>query len=433
MKNKGIFFLFTLISLASLNGQTIFHHSDISHFFEAFDSLQTTTDPQKQVDFVQKIYIDQGSLGLKYAIDNSIDGGKKATAKDWANYMLNNKEKIIQSKPYFDNLQEQMKILVPKFQYFKDLYPEFKDGNVYFFIGLGMFGGRPEETNLYIGCEVVANEKPDWAVSIVLHEYVHTLQKMSENALLAHCLNEGAADFIAELVNQKSLRVTYPNGYIDFGYKNEKAIWKSFKQYIASNEKGKFFNWLYGMKGRNINGSQMRDLGYFMGYKICKAYYDNAIDKKKAIREIIEMDVSTDEKARLFLQKSGYAAKSDAKFIRNFQFKKVIEANSQLKLIQYGYQFDKDQVIFQFVLPQSIDKKAVEYITIAGSFNGWNPKDLNFKMTNKSENIYEFSLPKSKFSNNYNEFKFVINGDNWQAPPENAKNVQNGNLTLEIK
>ena len=41
-----------------------------------------------------------------------------------------------------------------------------------------MFGGRPEKEgpSLFIGCEVLANEKPDWAVNIVLHEYVHTIQ-----------------------------------------------------------------------------------------------------------------------------------------------------------------------------------------------------------------------------------------------------------------
>ena len=42
-------------------------------------------------------------------------------------------------------------------------------------------------------------------------------------------------------------------------------------------------------------------------------------------------------------------------------------------------------------------------------------------------------IPKANFKEKYNEFKFVINGENWQSIPENAKNTQNGNLTLEIK
>ncbi|MGZ9735685.1 hypothetical protein [Flavobacterium sp. GNP002] len=374
-------------------------------------------------------------MGVKYTKNHSVEGGKIATAKHWVEFMFNEKEKLFRIRPYFENLNSQMKILEPKFKYFKEQYPEFKDGNVYFVIGLGMFGGRPEQEgpNLFIGCEVLANDKPDWAVSIVLHEYVHTLQKQSYNALLAHCLNEGACDFIAEVINQKSLREMYPNGYIDFGYKNEKAVWKEFKKFIVSNEKGIFFDWLYGIKGRNLNGTQIKDLGYFMGYKICKAYYDNTTDKKQAIKDIIEMDVSSDEKAREFLIKSGYVSKSDIKFIKNFKFDNVAEIKKGIKLIQYGYKFDKDNIVFMFKIPENVEKKEIEYITIAGSFNDWNPKNLSYKMTSIVNDFYQFIIPKADLKEKYNEFKFVINGENWQPVPDNAKNTKNGNITLEIK
>ncbi len=265
-----------------------------------------------------------------------------------------------------------------------------------------------------------------------IHEFVHTLQNRSNNALLAHCLNEGACDFIAEIINQKKLSETFPNGYIDFGYKNEKDIWTEFKRFIKSNEKGKFFDWLYGKKGRSLNGTQMKDLGYFIGYKICKAYYDNSIDKKLAIKEIIEMDVSTDEKARSFLLKSGYAPNKDIKFLKTFKFTKVEDVKKGLKLVRYGYRIEKENVIFEFVLPKSVNKNEIEIITIAGSFNGWNPKDLDYKMTNTKGDYYELKLSKSKLKD-YNEFKFVINTENWQSPPENAKNIENGNLVLKLK
>ena len=434
MKRKYLIYLITFLFAKVSISQTIFHTKDIDNFFKAFDSVQATPDREKQIDYVQKIYIDNGGLGIQYAINHSIDGGKQATANHWVDYMLNTKENLVRIRPYFKSLPNQMKILEPKFKYFRELYPDFKDGNVYFLIGLGMFGGRPEQgPNLFIGCEVLANDNPDWAVSIVLHEYVHTLQMQSENALLAHCLNEGACDFIAEVINQKSLIETYPNGYIEFGYKNEKAIWKDFKKYIASNEKGQFFNWLYGTKGRNLNGNQMKDLGYFMGYKICKAHYDNSKDKKQAIKEIIEMDVSTDEKARLFLINSGYVPKADLKFIKKFKFSKVTDSPKGMKLIQYGYNIKKDIVVFTFEAPKIINQSAIEYVTIAGSFNGWDPKNLAYKMNSLPNNRFEFRMPCSNFKEKFNEFKFVINGENWQAIPENAKNTQNGNLTLTIK
>ena len=435
MKIKYLIYSLTFLCATTIRAQTVFHTKDIENFYQAFDSVQTTTNKEKQIDIVQKIYLDNGSLGVKYTKNHSVEGGKIATTKHWVEFMFNEKEKLFRIRPYFENLHSQMKILEPKFKYFKEQYPEFKDGNVYFVIGLGMFGGRPEQEgpNLFIGCEVLANDKPDWAVSIVLHEYVHTLQKQSYNALLAHCLNEGACDFIAEVINQKSLREMYPNGYIDFGYKNEKAVWKEFKKFIASNEKGIFFDWLYGIKGRNLNGTQIKDLGYFMGYKICKAYYDNTTDKKQAIKDIIEMDVSSDEKAREFLIKSGYVSKSDIKFIKNVKFDNVAEIKKGIKLIQYGYKFDKDNIVFMFKIPENVEKKEIEYITIAGSFNDWNPKNLSYKMTSIVNDVYQFIIPKADLKEKYNEFKFVINGENWQPVPDNAKNAKNGNITLVIK
>ncbi len=433
MKKLHITTLITLLFVTYLKAQTIVHTGDIDNFFQAFDSIQTTKDKEKQIEFVQKIYLDKGSLGIKYAINNSVDGGKIATAKHWADLIINAKENLLRIRPYFENLPSQAKILDLKFKFFKDQYPYFKDGNVYFFIGLGMFGGRPVDNNVFVGSELYANEKSDWAVYVVIHEFVHTLQNRSNDALLAHCLNEGACDFIAEVINQKNLSETFPNGYIDFGNKNEKDVWKEFKKYIQSNEKGIFFDWLYGNKGRNLNGTQMKYLGYFIGFKICKAYYDNSIDKKQAIKDIIEMDVSTDEKARAFLLKSGYIPKKDIQFIKDFKFTKVAKANKGLKLVQYGYKLEKDQIVFQFDLPKSIDKTQVELITVAGSFNGWNPKDLNYKMSNTKDKHYELRLPSSSLKEKYYEFKFVVNTETWQSPPENAKNMQNGNLSLIVK
>ncbi|MEY4905919.1 MAG: hypothetical protein RLZZ292_3734 [Bacteroidota bacterium] len=429
---KTIYFLLLLTYSLRVSSQTVFHTEDITNFYAAFDSVQTTTDKAKQVAFVQKIYIDKGSLGVKYAIDSS-DSGRKFDATHWVEMINNSRENLLRIRPYFANLAAQQRILEQKFVYFKELYPDFKDGNVYFVIGVGIFGGRPTGNNLIIGCELMAKNTDDWAVSVVLHEFVHTLQNRSNDALLAHSINEGACDFIAEVVNQKSLRESYPNGYIDFGYKNEKAVWKAYKEYIYSNEKGRFFDWLYGQKGVAINGTTMKDLGYFMGYLFCKSYYESAVNKRQAIKEIIEYDVSTDEKAKAFLIKSNYGTKKDARFIKNLQFSKKTMQGKKVKLVVSGYKIDKENVFFTFQLPPSFDKKTINSVTIAGTFNGWNPQDLNYKMTATKENTYEFIMPKANFKTQNHEFKFVINGDNWQNIPENAINTNNGNLTLEIK
>ena len=256
--------------------------------------------------------MDRASEGLKYAVKpRYLNENNFYTAKDWFKYVFENKEKLQRIRPYtLSNLVEQKKILETKFKYFKDLYPAFKGMDVYFLIGIGEFGGMVDGQKVTIGSEVMAKDSPDWGVSMVLHEFVHTLQTVRNDAFLQHCIMEGTADFVAEIVNQKSLTETYPGGYIEFGNKNEKAVWEEFKKYISSSEiNGKYFDWIYGSKGGNINEVQVKDLGYFMGYTFCRAYFKNAQNKKQALKEMIKWDLSTPEKARAFLLKSGYVSK----------------------------------------------------------------------------------------------------------------------------
>jgi hypothetical protein len=59
--------------------------------------------------------------------------------------------------------------------------------------------------------------------------------------------------------------------------------------------------WLYSESGE---GKRPDDLGYYMGYKICEAYYRSASDKKQAIHDMLNI---CDFKE--FLKTSRYAEK----------------------------------------------------------------------------------------------------------------------------
>jgi hypothetical protein len=61
-------------------------------------------------------------------------------------------------------------------------------------------------------------------------------------------------------------------------------------------------NWLYNGSMRTT----VADLGYFMGYTICKSYYNNSTDKKKAIKDIIELDFKNEDDIERFLSNSKY-------------------------------------------------------------------------------------------------------------------------------
>jgi len=56
------------------------------------------------------------------------------------------------------------------------------------------------------------------------------------------------------------------------------------------------WQWLY-----NSTPEKPADLGYWVGYRIVKSYYQRSPDKRQAIREILQM---TDPKG--FLAKSGW-------------------------------------------------------------------------------------------------------------------------------
>lgn len=63
-----------------------------------------------------------------------------------------------------------------------------------------------------------------------------------------------------------------------------------------------FSNWLYN--GASFTGEKPADLGYYVGFKICEAYYDKTADKKAAIEDILAIKDGPD--ALRFLQESGY-------------------------------------------------------------------------------------------------------------------------------
>jgi uncharacterized protein YjaZ len=134
----------------------------------------------------------------------------------------------------------------------------------------------------------------DRFVHVIAHEYAHVQQVPAlvddeHPTVLEMSLIEGAAEFTAELIsgNVSNSRL----GESTAG--REKEIETAF---IADEDKTDISAWLY-----NSTPEQPRDLGYWVGYRIVKSYYQHANDKRRALREILQM---TDPKA--FLAKSGW-------------------------------------------------------------------------------------------------------------------------------
>ena len=61
-------------------------------------------------------------------------------------------------------------------------------------------------------------------------------------------------------------------------------------------------NWFYNADSKY----GIQDLGYYMGYAICKSYYDHAEKKTLAIKQIIELDHANVDEVVEFVNRSGY-------------------------------------------------------------------------------------------------------------------------------
>jgi uncharacterized protein YjaZ len=142
-----------------------------------------------------------------------------------------------------------------------------------------------------------AIEAPGDIPALVAHESIHFQQKyMSQGTLLCACLVEGSADFLGELTSGHLIR-RMKETHI-WANARERELWEEFQKGMDAKDTSR---WLYGNSGGN---GRPVDLGYWMGYKISEAYYNNAADKKQAIRDML---ITPD--CKRFLQNSHYPEK----------------------------------------------------------------------------------------------------------------------------
>jgi len=284
--------------------------SDIDNFWIAFDSVQTIKEKDAQIGVMQSVYIDKATYGLKMFMElRNFDAGKLVEAinkypKFWRS-IRGNTMMVKRALPAIEtNIQK-----------FKQLYPELRAAKMYFTISAIKAAGVGQDSIALIGSEIAMGDKntdvsefpdkrlanffkPKDSVDIVpvaIHEYVHTQQKTEGKILLGEAIYEGACDFITELVLKRRLM----NSYLIYGRKHEKTLKQQFKKEMLAED---LSNWLYN----GATTKTMGDLGYFMGYAICKAYYRHSNNKHTAITDIIGLHYSDQAAVVQFLAESKY-------------------------------------------------------------------------------------------------------------------------------
>lgn len=282
--------LFGQNSFSNNPNDAVFHTEDIALFWKVFDE----TSPKFDSKILQKDYLDAGSQGLKGFINMRIESGSNLSKTIKRN--LPYYKQIRESSLSIDNRKE---ILDRYYYNLKVIYPAAVFPDVYFVIGAKNTGGTTFSGGLIIGAEMFGNQtenfKPRMDMEsielIVIHELIHFQQKYpANNTLLAQSIKEGAADFICELVTG-----SHPNISIhEYGDSKEKELWIEFSQKMNSKD---WTPWLYYTNDK----TRPKDLGYWMGYKIVKAYYDKIENKAQAVSDILNI-----ADFNKFLEISGY-------------------------------------------------------------------------------------------------------------------------------
>ncbi len=193
------------------------------------------------------------------------------------------------------------------------LYPEATVPDVTFVIGRLNSGGTAGPSGMLIGLDIwswtpgvsvqglspgmralLQNSSLDDLPTIVLHEHVHALQVFSrEETLLDAALAEGSADFLAGLALPDAKK---PH-YYRWGLENEVKVWRAFKEEMNGSSTQR---WIANQN--RVEKDWYADLGYFVGARICEAYYAQAPDKKQAIKALLFVTDS-----QQILKASGYA------------------------------------------------------------------------------------------------------------------------------
>src|ERR1700678_3900554 len=265
---------------------------DVDRFYKVYDAA----GGHPTADQLQHDYIDPGSDGLhRLAQLRNVTGARIAQT------LADHPEVYADAKRCMVVLPRVRRRLEAALLTLRRLYPEARSPPVTIAVSRGKpVGVGSPVTGVQIGLEALCSTNwlnpnvEDRFVHVIAHEYVHVQQARSlvddeHPSVLEMSLIEGAAEFVGEMISGEV-------AYSQFGASTKGRETEIETAFVPDEDKTDLSAWLY-------NGTAERpgDLGYWVGYRIVKAYYQHAPDKRRALREIIEL---TDPK--LFLAKSGW-------------------------------------------------------------------------------------------------------------------------------
>jgi len=272
-------------------------YSDIENFVEAYSHFTSTID---SVEILKTYYFDKASSGLQEYI------GRHNLTPELLNTAINkNPGRYAKIEKFVENIDNITPKINEAYQKFQKIIPNTMFPPTYLLVGANKGIAQASKLGQLVAITKVL-DNDNKLTKLIIHELAHFQQAMAmgidnyaalyavpEN-MLGLCLREGGADFITFLTLGE-----VPNpASLEFLENNENGIKTKFINDLGTQDKS---YWLWDSIGKKDTPHL---LGYTIGYKICRSYYDLSEDHSKAIMEILSITQSND-----FLEKSLYLKK----------------------------------------------------------------------------------------------------------------------------
>ena len=268
------------------------HIEDVERFYRIYDAANGHPSAEQ----LQREYIDAGSEGLHtLARLRNVTGARIAETLARNPQIYSGARRCMAVLP---RVKERVQVALAKLR-------RFNPGARFPPVTVAVSRGKPAgigypDTGIQIGLEAVCAadflnpDVEDRFVHLICHEYVHVQQApelagRDDLTVLERSLLEGGAEFISELISGLAGQAHFP----ELTKGREKEIETAF---LADQDKTDLSAWL-----DNSSLEKPGDLGYWVGHRIDKSYYQHAPDERQALHDIFQM---TDAKA--FLAKSGW-------------------------------------------------------------------------------------------------------------------------------
>jgi uncharacterized protein YjaZ len=168
-------------------------------------------------------------------------------------------------------------------------YPEALIPPVIVTIGRGNTGGTTGPSGVLIGLETICSvvqrgHEEDRLTHLIAHEFAHVQQPVTRTepdhpTLLFAAIVEGGAELVAELTSGSIANPqlkTWTQG-------REKEVETEFAQQMESTDLDR---WIWNGPG---TAERPGDLAYWVGYRITKALYVRAKNKREVLKQILTM------------------------------------------------------------------------------------------------------------------------------------------------